>query len=175
MFKQKLLIFFISLILLASCSKVDKQKNTANEAGKKSSGESQNLYDMDDIYGKYVIKSHEIYGGGLTTNEEADSYIGNAVTFDKDVFITSSNEIKNPIYKIIRIPTPREGEIISEYLSVRYGYEYKRNDDNYYLIGIYETEDDLKNDTVYTHYEIISGDSLLNMFDGRFYFLEKVK
>jgi hypothetical protein len=155
------LILLIMLFYNLSCTDA-KDKNDGN-ANSKSNQAEFDYSKISNFYGVWIVTNVERYRGGLTTEEEAKSYIQKTITISKDKYIAFISSLSNPIYKYRKINNKLpEGVVSQDKTSSFYGYKMERD-----IIHLYEVYD---KDELYADFEAISPNELLFMFDGWFFF-----
>ena len=122
------------------------------------------------FYGKYAITGLEQYGGGMTTEKEANEKIEKEVYICPKRFTDSDNNIKSPRYGYEAVNVEfEEGVVQSKSDSTFYGFMPERKFIHYlYLFS----QDNPEN--IYQRYERIGNDKIMKTQDGYFYFMSKV-
>lgn len=123
---------------------------------------------VDDLYSKYVVVDAIRYRGGLTTEEQAKSYIGSEMFFLKNNFLIRGVSISNPQYKLLCEFPLEEGEIPDKRRSYFYGFNTSRPFVS--VLDVYDPSD--STGYPYVNLEIVD-DQIWNLYDGWLYKMEK--
>jgi len=149
---KKIILFLYVVFFVFGCS-VESFEN------------SQKKINTETIIGKWKIDKIQKYRGGMTSEDEAKTFIGNLITISKEKFNFLDNIVEKPKYKIIKILNKaNEGVVGNKSLSSFYGYKTERK--YIYQLVIYE------NDEIYMECEI-DEDCLLFFYDGWILFANK--
>jgi hypothetical protein len=162
--KQVISILLSVLLLVVCCYAEEKESKKAPSAN------SNDIMKVETHFGKYYITGYEEYGGGITTDEYANNLINTEVIISEKLFKIREENIKNPKYKISIYNVPeKEGIIVPSDLSIFYGFEDNRK--FVHMFSVFKPEDD--DEEPYITIEILGIGKYLEMFDGRFYFINK--
>lgn len=164
--KQMITILLSVLLLVVCCNAEEK------ESKKAPSTNNNDIMKVETHFGIYYITGYEEYGGGITTDEYANNLINTEVIISEKLFKIREEKIKNPKYKISTYNVPeKEGIIVPRDLSIFYGFEDNRK--IVYKLSVFRPENDYARP--YITIEILEIGKYLEMYDGRFYFIEKRK
>jgi hypothetical protein len=164
--KQIITILLSVLLLVVCCNAEEKELKTAPSLN------NRDIMKVETHFGKYYITGYEQYGGGITTDEYANSLINTEVIISEKLFKIREVEIKNPKYKITVYNVPQEeGNIDPRDLSIFYGFEANRK--IIYKLSVFRPENNYARP--YITLEILEIGKYLEMEDGRFYFINKEK
>jgi len=159
-----LIILVIMFFYNLSCADA-KNKNDIN-SDVKSNQAAFDYSKISNFYGVWIITNVERYGGGLTTEEKAKSYIQKTITISKDSYVSVISSVSSPRYKYRKISNRLpEGVVPQDKTSSFYGYKMERD-----IINLFEVYD---KDGLFESFEVISQNELLIMFDGWFLCLSR--
>ena len=122
--------------------------------------------------GDYRVESVSRYRGGLTTDAEAEAFVGQHVLLTPDRFQVRKVIVKNPSYKAYTIPIDqKEGIIAPKDTSIFYGYKADRKEVK--RIDVYSQTAGKPAPYPDDSFEDLGDGRLLEMYDGWFIFLGK--
>jgi len=82
--------------------------------------------ELSDYYSNYIIFDVVSYGGGLTTESEANQWLGSEVVLNKSQFKIRDVVISNPTYKVLCYPQLEEGNVDTNRFSDFHGFAMDR-------------------------------------------------
>ena len=123
---------------------------------------------IDNFFGDWCISSTERYRGGLTTESDAESKIGSKLTLSSELYRSFHRKIEFPILKLNSEKIEYTEGVVPEKNSLFYGVFPNR--DKLDVIRVFEASD-LENP--WTELEIISKESLFELYDGFVYVYKK--
>jgi hypothetical protein len=122
-----------------------------------------------DLMGIYEIFKIQQIGGGITSAESANKWIGTVVCIQERIFSIRDYRLSKPFYKkdIVRLPK-KEGEVIPKELSLFYGIEGNRKSIERLLVFEKKSEPD-----PIEKLELLDNGDLLEIYDGWVLFFRK--
>lgn len=122
--------------------------------------------------GGYRVESVSRYRGGLTTDAQAEAFVGQHLLLTPDRFQVRKVVVKDPVYKAYTIPIDqKEGAIAPKDTSVFYGYNADRKEVK--RIDVYGPMAGRPASYPDDSFEDLGDGRLLEMYDGWFIFLRK--
>jgi hypothetical protein len=162
------LSIILAVMLFYNLACADAKDTNNKNSNIKSNQATFDFSKISNFYGVWIITNVERYGGGLTTEEQAKSYIKKIITISKNSYVSVISSVSNPIYKYRKINNKLpEGVVPQDKTSSFYGYKMER--DVIHLLEVYDK------DGLFESFEVISQNELLIMFDGWFLFLSRKK
>jgi len=121
-------------------------------------------------FGTYLIHDIRNIGGSITSDSEAAKWIGKSVEIGTRKFSIRNIELLRPIYRMesIRIEK-QEGNVIPKDLSIFWGVDTERT--HVRRILVFEKASDRH---AYEKIEVLDENSLIEIYDGRIYFLRRI-
>ena len=156
----------LAAMLFYSLSCADAKDTNNRNSNVKSNQATFDFSKISNFYGGWIITNVERYGGGLTTEEKAKSYIQKTITISKNSYVSVISSVSSPRYKYRKISNRLpEGVVPQDKTSSFYGYKMERD-----IINLFEVYD---KDGLFESFEVISQNELLIMFDGWFLFFSR--
>jgi len=171
-----LLLLLAGGVLLASPREVraDPPADLQSETRHKDEVVARNGVALPQIMGSWCVVSAKRYGGGLTSEAEANGNVGKAVVISQDRLSLRDTVISAPRYEISCHPRLPEGEVATpaERWSNFYGIGMGRPE----IIALDVYDLSWRKDYPYIRFEIVEGEhgrELWEMSDGWLYRMEK--
>ena len=118
---------------------------------------------VTDLFAVYEVVAIEKYRGGLTSQIQAEAFVGREIEMSADLFRMVETTITQPRYQIRCHTVPAEGEVSTDRWSNFYGYKIdRRHVEVLDVFGIDDTNPEYR-------FEVISHWELWRLHDGWLY------